>query len=59
MSERRESSNRGGQSAEADADHGRPLAFEAEFDGLRRPQSTDVTPCDLARYWEFFSSGTD
>lgn len=33
------------------------LAFEAEFDGARRPQAPAAAePCDPSRYWAYFSS---
>jgi hypothetical protein len=36
-----------------------PLAFEAEFDGIRRQQPlADAEPSDPDRYWDIFS-GTD
>jgi hypothetical protein len=35
------------------------LAFEAEFDGIRRPQPMGEELCDPSRYWDIFSSGTD
>jgi hypothetical protein len=46
--------------AQTYADEQQPLALEAEFDGARRPQApSEQDPCDPARYWEIFSSGTD
>ena len=61
MSDRCEPSVRPGQSGEeTDAGQPQPLAIETEFDGLLRPHApSDMNPCDPARYWEFFSSGTD
>ena len=42
------------------ADEQQPLAFEAEFEGARRPRApAEQDPCDPDRYWEIFSSGTD
>lgn len=36
------------------------LAFEAEFDGLRRqPVPTEETLLDPSRYWDLAGGGTD
>jgi hypothetical protein len=44
------------RTAQAYADEPQPLAFEAEFDGARRPQApADQDPCDPNRYWDIFS----
>jgi hypothetical protein len=48
------------RAAQTYADEQPPLAFEAEFDGARRPQApAEQDPCDPDRYWQIFSSGTD
>jgi hypothetical protein len=47
------------RTTEASADAHSPLAFEAEFDGMRRQQPlADAEPSDPDRYWDIFS-GTD
>ena len=45
---------------QAVADQQQPLALEAEFDGVRRPQApSSAAPCDPERYWDIYSYGTD
>jgi hypothetical protein len=47
------------RSGEGRAGDGGALPFEADFDGIRRPQSgSGSAPCDPGRYWDFFT-GTD
>lgn len=41
------------------ADERRPLPLEAEFEGVRRPETHAASPNDPDRYLEIFCAGTD